>query len=77
LSSFALPDRDRVRYPNPHLAGEFGLDRRLIARRTVGRCSRRVGRRNQHRRKPVRGGPEFLAPAIDLPGADIGATGHH
>ena len=31
---------------------------------------------DQHRRKPVRGGSQFLALAIDLPGADIGAAGH-
>ena len=34
-----------------------------------------VGRRDQHRRKPVRDGAQFLPPAIDLPSADIGATG--
>ena len=49
--------RDRVRYPNPHLAGEFGLDRRLIARRTVGRCSRRVGRRNSTGANPSAAAP--------------------
>ena len=31
---------------------------------------------DQHRRKPVRDGSQFLALAIDLPGADIGAAGH-
>jgi len=31
---------------------------------------------DQQRRKPVRDGSEFLALAIDLPGADIGAAGH-
>ena len=65
--------RNRARYPNPHLAGQLDFDCRLSARRIA---RRRVGRRDQHRRKPLRDGAQFLPPAIDLPSADIGATGN-
>jgi hypothetical protein len=39
-------------------------------------CCCYLGRRDQHLREAVRDCAEFLSPAIDLPGVDIGATGN-
>ena len=63
-------------YPHPRPPGKLDLNRWLIASRTAGRRSGRVGRRDQHLRKPVGDGAQFLAPAIDLPGDHIGAPRH-
>ena len=68
--------RHRPRYPNPHLAVELHLDRRLAADHPGCRFSCCLRRRDQHRREAVGDSAEFLAPAIDLPSADIGATGN-
>ena len=66
---------DRPRYPHPHLTGELDLDRRLGDRGAICGLRRRLGRRDQHLRKTVRDGAQFLPPTIDLPSADIGAAG--